>query len=205
MGPHTDERAQSILDFWFLPETDPGHGTARDVWFAEGRSIDATVRERFLADHEAAAAGAYDRWRDEAGACLALILLFDQFPRHMFRDTARAYETDPLALATARHALARGFDREAPVFKRNFFYLPFTHAEDLAAQHQSVHLRKALPDTYENKEKSILRAVEHMEVIERFGRFPHRNDIVGRESTPDEIAFLDADPEAWFAKYRKRA
>lgn len=205
MARATDERAQSILDFWFLPESDPEHGKPRDIWFAEGRSIDAVVRETFLADHEAAAAGALDHWRDDADACLALILLFDQFPRHMFRDTARAYATDPLALATARHALARGFDHMQPVFKRNFVYLPFTHAEDLPAQRQSVDLRRALPDTYEAKEKSLLRAVEHMEVIERFGRFPHRNDIVGRESTPDEIAFLDADPEAWFAKYRKKA
>ena len=205
MGRATDERAQSILDFWFLPETDPEYGKPREVWFAEGRSIDAVVRERFLGDHEAAAAGAFDDWRDDAETCLALILLFDQFPRHMFRDTARSYATDPLALAAARHALDRGFDQVHPVFKRNFVYLPFTHAEDLAAQRQSVELRKALPESYGNRDRSILRAVEHMEVIERFGRFPHRNDIVGRESTPDEIAFLEADPEAWFAKYRKQA
>ena len=200
-----DERAKSILDFWFLPEDDPDHGKPRDIWFAEGRSIDGLVRDVFLADHEAAAAGAFDHWRDDADSCLALVLVFDQFPRHMFRDTARAYATDPLALATAEHAVARGFDRECPVFKRNFFYLPFTHAEDLAAQRRSVELREALPDSYDNKERSVLRAVEHMEVIERFGRFPHRNDIVGRESTAEELAFLDADPDAWFAKYRKRA
>ena len=202
MGP-VDERAKAILDFWFLPADDPEHGQPRDIWFAKGRTIDGIVRETFLADHEAAAAGAFDGWRDHPESCLALVLLFDQFPRHMFRDTARAYATDPLALATAEHALARGFDGDRPVFMRNFLYLPFTHAENLAAQRKSVALRKALPD-YGNKAKSVRAAVEHLEVIERFGRFPHRNDIVGRDSTPEELAFLDADPGAWFAKYRKR-
>lgn len=198
-----DARVQAILDFWFLPADDPDHGKPRDIWFAAGRTIDGIVRETFLDDHEAAAAGALDAWRDTPDSCLALILLFDQFPRHMFRDTARAYATDPLALATAEHALARGFDSDRPAFMRNFLYLPFTHAEDLAAQRKSVELREGLPDDG-NKAKSVRAAVEHREVIERFGRFPHRNDIVGRDSTPEEIAFLDADPGAWFAKYRKR-
>jgi uncharacterized protein (DUF924 family) len=196
--------ARGVLDYWFGPPDSPTYGERRKMWFAEGRSIDAEIRERFLPLHEDAAAGRLDHWRDDARACLALILVLDQFPRHMFRDRPRAYATDPQALATAKHALEAGYDRGRPYGELNFFYLPFSHAEDVAAQRRSVVLRRALPD-HEEREKSITRAIEHFEVVDRFGRFPHRNEILGRDSTPEEIRFLDENPDAWFAKYRKGA
>lgn len=195
--------AREVLEFWFGARGSPEHGTRREVWFKEGRSIDDEVRRRFLNLHEAAAAGVLDAWRDDPRACLALVIALDQFPRHMFRDTPRAYATDPEALATATDALDRGYDLGLSIIERNFVYLPFSHAEDLAAQRRSVELRRALPEHGE-KERSVTRAVEHMEVVERFGRFPHRNDIIGRASTPEEVAFLVDNPDAWFAKYRKR-
>ena len=195
--------AAEVLDYWFGAPGSADHGRRRDIWFKDGRTIDAEIRERFRPLHDEAACGALDRWREDARACLALILALDQFPRHIFRDRPRAYATDPRALATAKFALEAGYDRDRPIVELNFFYLPFSHAEDLAAQHRSVELRRALPE-HEEKEKSVSRAIDHMEVIARFGRFPHRNDIVGRETTPEEARFLADNPDAWFAKYRKK-
>ena len=197
------EKAREVLDYWFGAPGSPEHGQRREIWFKEGRSIDAEIRGRFLALHEDATSGALDHWRDDARACFALILVLDQFSRHMFRDTARSYAADPRALATARHALAAGYDRDRAFFELNFFYLPFSHAEDLAAQRRSVELRHALPE-HEDKERSVTRAVQHLEVIEQFGRFPHRNEIIGRDSTPEETRFIAENPDAWFAKYLKR-
>lgn len=197
------QRADDVLLYWFGSADSPDFGTPREVWFKDGRTIDAEIRNQFLTLYEDAAAGKLDHWRDDARACLALIIVLDQFPRHIFRDRPEAYAADAKALATAKHALSAGYDQGRPFVELNFFYLPFSHAEDLNAQRRSVELRRALPE-HENKERSITRAVEHMEVIEQFGRFPHRNAIVGRETTAEEAAFLDADPEAWFQKYRKR-
>lgn len=197
------ERAAEVLEYWFGPPESPDHGQRREMWFKEGRSIDAEIRDRFLALHQDAAAGRLDHWRDEARACLALILVLDQFPRHIFRDRPEAYASDRRALATAKHALAAGYGHERPVIELGFIYLPFSHAEDISAQRRSVALRRALPE-HDAKERSIERAVDHHDVIARFGRFPHRNEILGRESTPEETGFLDDNPDAWFAKYRKR-
>ena len=196
--------ASEILDYWFGAPGSPEHGKRREMWFLEGRTIDTEVRERFLPLHERAAAGELDHWRNDPRACLALILIFDQFSRHIFRDQPRAYAADPKALANAKHALDAGYDRGRPFVELNFFYLPFTHSEDLAAQLRSVELREALPE-HEEKERAVIRAVEHMQVIDQFGRFPHRNEIIGRESTPEEIKFIADNPEAWFVKYLKKA
>lgn len=197
-------RAQDVLDYWFGTPDHPEYGLPRKIWFEDGRTIDAELRERFLALHEEAASGALDAWRGDRTACLALVILLDQFPRHMFRDDGRAYATDPKAQATATHAVDAGYDRDRMIVEKNFFYLPFTHAEDMAAQTRSVALRRAMPD-HDNKPRAIQRAEEHRDVIDQFGRFPHRNDIIGRPSTAEELAFLEADPEAWFMKYRKRS
>lgn len=195
--------SSEVIDYWFGAPGSPEHGKRRDVWFKDGRSIDAEVRDRFLPLHEEAASGGLDRWREDPRSCLALILVLDQFPRHMFRDGPLAYATDLRALETAKHALDAEFHRDRPFVELNFFYLPFSHTEDLAAQRRSVELRRALPE-HEEKAKSIERAIEHMEVVARFGRFPHRNEILGRESTPEEVNFLDENPDAWFVKYLKR-
>lgn len=198
------QRAQDVLHFWFGPAGSPDYGKPREMWFKDGRSIDADVRARFLGLHEAAVAGAHDGWRDDPHACLALVLLFDQFPRHMFRDTPRAFATDPLALATARHAFDAGHDRALQPAELAFLRLPFMHAEDLAEQRRGLELCKAAPD-YDGKQDSIGHFTAHMEIVARFGRFPHRNDILGRQSTPEEQAFLESSLDAWFAKYRKQA
>jgi len=198
------QRAHEVLDYWFGPVGSPDYGKPREVWFKDGRSIDAEVRTRFLGLHEAAAGGAHDDWRDDARTCLALVLLFDQFPRHMFRDTPRAFATDPLALATAKHALDAGHEGALLPVELAFLHLPFMHSEDLAEQRRGLELRKAAPD-YDGKPDSIGHAVAHMEIVARFNRFPHRNDILGRQSTPEEQAFLDSSLDAWFAKYRKQA
>jgi uncharacterized protein (DUF924 family) len=142
------------------------------------------VRRRFLPLWEQAARGELDRWRSAPLASLALIVVLDQFPRNMFRGTARAFASDALALAAARSALERSFDRLLSREERTFVYLPFEHAEDLAAQRRSLALFRALdPDDMEY-------ARRHYEIIARFGRFPHRNAILGRESTPEEADFL---------------
>ncbi len=197
------QRAREVLDYWLGPPESPGYGEPRAVWFKEGRSIDGEIRERFGPLHEQAAGGALDPWRDDPRACLALILLLDQFPRHMFRGQPRAFATDPQALAAAKGALDAGHDQGRLFVELAFFYLPFAHAEDLAEQRRSVALRGAVPE-HADKQRSLGRAVDHLEVIARFGRFPHRNDILARASTPDEQSFLDQNPDAWFAKYRKQ-
>ncbi len=133
MNDHGIEEACEVLDYWFGAPGSPEHGQRRDMWFKDGRSFDDEIRERFLSFHAKAASGGLDRWRQDPRACLALILVLDQFPRHMFRDRPLAYATDPRALATAKHALDAGYDRDRPFFELNFFYLPFSHAEHLAA------------------------------------------------------------------------
>ena len=192
-----------VIDYWFGAQGSPEHGKRRDVWFKDGRSIDDEIRGQFLPLHEQAASRGLNHWREDPVSCLALILVLDQFSRHMFRDTPLAYATDPQALETAKHALDSEFDHDRPIVELNFFYLPFSHAEDLSAQHRGVELRRAMPE-HEEKAKSVERAIEHMEVVARFGRFPHRNEILGRDCTPEEIKFLDENPDAWFVKYLKR-
>lgn len=157
-----------------------------DRWFNKDNAFDAEIRERFLAIHEAAAAGQLSAWEATAEGALALMILLDQFPRNMFRGTARAFATDPLARAIAAGALVRGFDAQVPVDMRTFFYLPFEHSEDMADQERALALYKAAGDADNLKWAEL-----HADIIRRFGRFPHRNAVLGRTTTPDEQAFLD--------------
>lgn len=184
---------QTVLDFWFLPPGAPGHGALRKAWFDADPAFDAEIRTRFGAAVEAAGLGTLDHWQDEGPACLALVLLLDQFPRNIHRGTARAYAADEKARAVAAHALARGYDREVGRWHRVFFYLPFEHSEDLGDQRLSMELLGALGEDAEGRQLAES-ATRHLRVIERFGRFPHRNEILGRTSTPEELAFL-AGPE----------
>jgi len=169
---------EAVLSFW--REAGP------KCWFAQDSAFDAQVRERFLATHAAAAAGQLAAWEDSAEGALALLIALDQFPRNMFRGTARAFSTDPLALAAARRAIERGFDLKIPMPERNFFYLPFEHSENLADQDRCVALSEATGDA-----ETVKWAKVHHDVICRFGRFPHRNSALGRVSTPEEIVFLE--------------
>jgi uncharacterized protein (DUF924 family) len=180
---------QEILDFWFGKPEEPGYGKPKDFWFAKKPEFDQQVRTRFLTYYQKAAEGYLDEWIESPCSCLALILLLDQFPRNMFRDTPEAFATDWQALSAAQHAVARGYDLKLLPVQRWFIYLPFEHSENLEHQRQAVKLFQTLsydPDSA----SSIDYAIRHMEIIERFGRFPHRNPILGRISTPQEKEFL---------------
>ena len=190
------ERARRLLDFWFAPEGDPEREKHRPIWFKSTPEFDAAVRGNFLADHERAAKGALSAWEAMPDSALALILLLDQVPRNIFRGDPRTYATDGTARAAAERALAQGFDQSLPPVWRAFFYMPFVHSEDLADQRRALALFAALPPDPERPgERRAAR--HHHDIIARFGRFPHRNAILGRPSTPEEISFL-ADPDSSF-------
>ncbi len=178
-----------ILDFWFGREGEEGYGEFREAWFIKDSEFDREVRDRFEGAYEEAAAGKLDHWKDEAWSCLALIILLDQFPRNMFRGDPKTYAADDKALEAARHAVEHAYDRELPPYGRLFVYLPFEHSEDLEDQRSSVELFREL--AAEMRSEDLLGyAVRHLEIIERFGRFPHRNEILGRATTPEEAEFL---------------
>ena len=194
----SDGRAEAtaVLDFWFGAPGSTEHGSARKAWFAKNDAFDAEIRERFAAPIEQALRGELDDWGDEPRSALAQVLLLDQFTRNIFRDTPRAFAGDARALATAEDAIARGLDRELEPYGRWFLYMPFEHAEDVAAQRRSLELFGALGNEM-NEPSGLLWAQKHADVIFRFGRFPHRNAILGRDSTPEELAFL-AQPGSRF-------
>ena len=181
-------KAEEVLDFWFGREGEPGYGEFREAWFRKDPEFDRALRERFQDLHEAAARGDLDAWRDEARTCLALVILLDQFPRNMFRGDPRSYATDRKAQEIAEYAVDRALDRELPTFQRMFLYMPFMHSEDLEHQRRSVELFRVLGGDEEGDSSHY--AVRHMEIIERFGRFPHRNEVLGRRTTPEEAEFL---------------
>ena len=179
-----------VLDYWFGASGREEHGVYREMWYRGGPEIDAEITEHFHTLYECAAAGELDHWRDGARPCLALTLLLDQFPRNMFRGKPQSFATDTQALKFARHVVEQGYDWELHLNTQQFFYLPFEHSEDIAYQRRSVELFRAGAED-ERKEENINYAVKHFEIIQRFGRFPHRNTILGRESTSEEIKFLE--------------
>ena len=183
-------RATALLDFWFGPEGDPGRERHREIWFKATEEFDAALRREFLSDYEAAAAGALRAWEASPEAATALVLLLDQVPRNIFRGTPRAYATDPAARAAADRAIERGFDQLVPPAWRIFFYMPFHHSEDIADQRRSQALFNVLPRNPDRRGSLRRYGHPYIEVIGRFGRFPHRNEILGRQSTPAEIAFM---------------
>jgi len=173
-----------VLDFWFGAPNSRERGQPRKLWFQKSEPFDAEIRRRFLATWERAARGELGPWQTTPLASLALVVTLDQFPRNMFRGTARSFASDSLALATARETTARGFDLLLSPVERLFIYLPFEHAEDLAAQRRSLALCHALDP------QDMQYAKRHYEIIARFGRFPHRNAALGRQSTAEEAEFL---------------
>ena len=182
-------RVEDILNFWFGPPEGTEYGKSRSVWFSKRVEFDQEIRDRFLGDYEQAAAGQLNHWQHLSVSCLALILLLDQFPRNLFRQTPKAFATDPQALAVAKYAIAQKFDQQLLPVQRWFIYLPFEHSENLADQQISLELWSQLQDDPESAD-AITYALRHQEVIQRFGRFPHRNQILGRETTPAEAEFL---------------
>jgi len=176
-----------VLDFWFGAPDSPVRGRERKVWFKKSDNFDREVRERFLPLWEKALSGGLKPWSETPLAALALIVVLDQFPRNMFRGDGRSFASDGLALATADTSIDRGFDRLLRPIERAFVYLPFQHAEDCDAQRRSLELyRELAPLGVDHRDF----ARRHHDIVLRFGRFPHRNAILGRESTPEEIEFL---------------
>jgi uncharacterized protein (DUF924 family) len=184
------KRAQAFLDFWFGPPGHPERYHHRQIWFRSTPEYDAAVRDGFARDHDLAVSGAYADWADAPETALARIMLLDQVPRNIFRSTPRAFASDHLALATTKRALARGFDQAVPPAWRLFFYLPFEHSENLADQRRGLALLEALPPVPGRSGDGKMSRT-HLEIIERFGRFPHRNPILGRVSTAEELQFLN--------------
>ncbi|MBW3095784.1 DUF924 family protein [Pseudohoeflea coraliihabitans] len=174
-----------VLDYWF--ET----LTPKD-WFMKNEAVDQDIRDKFLDLHLALSREVSAEWRADADARLALILVFDQFPRNLFRDSPHAFATDGLALKEARVAVATGLDQSVDANRRAFFYMPFEHSERIEDQKRSVELFEAL-----GNENYLSYAKSHYEVIDTHGRFPHRNAILGRENTPAEEDYL-AQPGAGF-------
>ena len=168
-----------VVSFW--------RNAGPDKWYKKDAAFDAEIKARFLATHEAAAAGRLAAWEESADGAFAFLILLDQFPRNMFRGSARAFATDPLARAVAERAIARGFDQHFVMPERTFFYLPFEHSEHLGDQERCVELARATGDADTVKWAEI-----HADIIRKFGRFPHRNATLGRTTTTDEQAFLDA-------------
>ena len=177
----------SVIDFWF----GPGPEEPREIWFKRDAAFDAEIRTRFGAMHGRAVSGGFDAMAETARGCLALVIVLDQFSRNLYRDDARAFAVDEPALALARTAIDVGFDLELTPLRRHFLYLPFQHSESLEDQRRSVALFETLDD------RSLEFAVRHFEIIERFGRFPHRNAMLGLATTEAEAVFL-TEPNSSF-------
>jgi uncharacterized protein (DUF924 family) len=186
----TDPRIRHVLDFWFRPENDPMHLQPRPEWFRKDAAFDASIRDGFGTLIEEALAGRIDDWSSTEQGTVARIVVLDQFTRNVFRDTARAFAGDAQALAAAKALVASGRDRVLPAAHRMFVYLPFEHAEDLGLQDECVRLMQALGAADGRFGDLVGYAEKHRVIIRRFGRFPHRNALLGRSSTPDELEFL---------------
>ncbi len=177
-GEQTVATPEDVLLFW--------RAAGPDKWFNKDCVFDAELSSRFFAIWQAAANGRLKHWEDAPEHALALVIVLDQFPRNMFRGDRRSYATDPLARAVAERALARGFDRQVPELERRFLFLPFMHSENAADQERCL----ALAENY-GDEEFAKHAVLHLDIIRRFGRFPHRNPALGRRTNAEEQAFLD--------------
>jgi len=167
-----------VIDFW--------RKAGPERWFSKDDVFDSAFHDQFRELHFAAARRELDHWAEHANGSLALLILLDQFPRNCFRGTAHMYATDPLARYYATKAVEAGHDEQVDPELRVFMYLPFEHSENIADQYRSVELTLLLDESY------MKYALEHRDIIQRFGRFPHRNPLLGRETTPEEQAFLDS-------------
>ena len=183
---------RNVLDFWFGEEGSETYATNRPQWFRKDADFDNEIRHKFADDVETALGGGHMRMAENQMSCLALIIMLDQFPRNLFRDTALAFAGDKRALSLANEAVRLGFDRNLPKPLQMFFYLPFEHSESLDDQLRCMDLFKA-----SGNEDMLKWAAAHHDIIARFGRFPHRNEALGRESTQEEIDFLK-EPDSSF-------
>lgn len=186
-GECTDPEAAAVLRFWFGAGNAYGEADAR--WFKKDPAFDADIRTRFGPLVEAVSDGAHADWLAAPGDCLARILVLDQFPRNLFRNSPRAFAADPLAKNAAQHALDAGFDQQMLPRERQFAYLPFEHSESLPDQQRCLDLMRSIAH-FPGCEDLPKWAEAHLVIIRRFSRFPHRNAALGRDSTPEEIGFL---------------
>lgn len=196
--------AEPVLTYWFGEQPDDPKTIQEKskLWWSKSESVDRSIRDRFGALRERAKERELDDWLETARGRLALIVLLDQFSRNLYRGDAETYAADSLALAWALEGIERGEDRKVPFSMRTFFYLPLEHAEDVDLQRRSVRLFEEMvpevPDALRDIFQGYVKyAVAHRDIVERFGRFPHRNAILGRESTQEEIEFLK-EPGASF-------
>ena len=184
-----DATAKDILTFWFGTTDMTAEVERNDLWFKSTPEFDARLMENFAHVHRRAAAGELDHLRETPEECLALIISLDQFPRNIHRGTGKAFHTDAKACATSHFAIERGYDDALSIEPRKFFYLPLVHSENLSDQKLAVEKYSAFDD-----EKSMQSAVGHHDAIARFGRFPHRNKVLGRKNTPAEEEYLKIPP-----------
>jgi uncharacterized protein (DUF924 family) len=191
------DQSESVLAFWFGAPGSAAEvaGHQRTLWFGKSPANDQAVIDRFAATLTAATAGQLDHWAHTPRGRLALVIVLDQFPHHIHRDQPQAFATDPQALALSLDALATNEDRQLAPIERVFLYLPLEHAESIDMQEQSVSLYEQLAHEAAADERALFDnfldyARKHLDVVARFGRFPHRNAILGRISTPDELEFL---------------
>ena len=184
-----------IYGFWFGSPDSEAHGEVRDFWFRGGPEVDREIDSRFGDDYHRAAAGEFDDWKRSPHSCLSLVVLLDQVPRNIFRGTPQAFAADPRALSVAKHIVAQPWHGDLLHVQRLFAYLPFEHSEDLEDQRTCVTLFEAIED-HPKRDEWLDYAVQHYKLIERFGRFPHRNAILGRGNTPEE--------EEWLANNEQR-
>ncbi|GAB7127540.1 DUF924 family protein [Silvimonas sp. JCM 19000] len=187
---------EAVLTFWFGCPDDPDYGQNKARWWTADDAFDAAVRRHFLTTWQAAGKGKLDGWAVDARGTLALILVLDQFSRNLQRGSAATYAHDASALQWALHAIAQGWDQQLPLLQRAFLYLPLEHAEDVALQRQALELFTPYRDVA-GLENFYTSAVTHCDVVTRFGRFPHRNALFGRSSTPEELAYLAANPRGY--------
>lgn len=201
---HAHVTPEEVHRFWFADALDdPQAAEARsDVWFGTAPEFDSRIRERFGSLILAAARGELSAWKGAPRSCVSLAIVLDQFPRNAYRNTARAFEYDELALSVARHGVAAGYVDALSVVERPFLLMPFQHAEDIATQRESVALfervrREAAAEWAAFAQNHLQFARAHLEIVERFGRFPHRNAVLGRTPTLAEREYLAFNPESF--------
>jgi uncharacterized protein (DUF924 family) len=186
----TASPVEEILRFWFGRVSESSYSEQRKLWFRKDPQLDQTIRDRFMCVYEQAAAGELEYWQQSPHSCLALLIVLDQFPRNMFRNTPQAFATDAKALSIAKAAIDQGFDQMLEPIQRIFLYLPLEHSENLDDQLQSIALFRDLVAIDPQLADVLDYALRHYQVIQQFGRFPHRNQILNRTTTPEEAEFL---------------
>lgn len=182
---------REIYDFWFGAPGTEGHGNVREFWFASTPDIDRELKERFQDTYHRAATGGLDYWKSDVRGWVALIVLLDQVPRNIFRGNENSFAADAVALSLAKELVASPLHDEMITVEKLFAYLPFEHSENIDDQRKCVAFYEAIDD-HESKPEWIEFAVAHLDIVAEFGRFPHRNAMLGRENTPEEEAWLQS-------------